>query len=325
MNAVMQLFLNSAVVSLLCGIVFGWLFRATMPYRFSYGVALYLVFIIGYKGGMAFRSVAEYGALLYTLIAIVICVGFIQTLIHWLVLKKTTNLDLQTRAVIAAEYGSISIVTFVSTISFLNANHVFFDEYMFALAGIMEIPAIISGLWFIKHYQKNEKKLSLLQSLYHLSVSIITCKKISFIFLGFLIAYGFQFFPHTTIDTLVITPFSAMIVLFMLDIGINIAKEFKQLYEFSVPLIAFGVYMPIINGMFGLVLGSFFIVSRGTLTLFAILLASASYIAVPAIMKSEAPGAKEGIYLPLVLGITLPFNVIIGISLYYYLSQFFII
>ena len=115
-------------------------------------------------------------------------------------------------------------------------------------------------------------------------------------------------------------PFSAALVLFMVDIGIKIAQQRTHIHHFTWSLIAFGIYVPIISGVMSIGISWLLGLQVGTALLFAVLIGSASYIAVPAVMATQAPEAKQVIYLPLSLCVTLPFNLIVGIPLFYYIS-----
>jgi hypothetical protein len=193
---------------------------------------------------------------------------------------------------------------------------------MSAIAGMMEIPAIFSGLFLIKHEEVDGDK-HFFASLLTICKAILMCKKISFIFIGFATGFLLRNYQTDMIDMMIIGPFTFMLVLFMLDIGIKIAKQKSYIRQFSPSIAAFAIYMPIINGSLGLLIAQKFVIFPGSAILFALLLASASYIAVPAIMGTQTNDAKEAIYLPMSLGITLPFNLLIGLPIYYYLQQLF--
>lgn len=323
MNAFFQLLLNPAIISLLAGIVIGLSSRHSLPRLLVNTLSGYLIFTIGFKGGACLGVANECTPPLLMLTAIGALIGFSQPFIHYVILKKTTSLDQPTAAVVASEYGSISIITFITAVTFLTERAVSYDTFMSATAGIMEIPALFSGLWLIKKGQKSAKT-SLLESLWDICSAILLCRQISFIFLGFVAGYLSNVFELSFMNQWVVWPFTIVLILFMVDIGIKIAKQREAVHHFSASLLAFALYMPLINGCLGILIAHQIVASVGTLVLFGVLLASASYIAVPAIMRAQAPDAKEAVYLPLSLGVTLPFNILIGIPLYYYVSSFLI-
>jgi hypothetical protein len=323
MNAFIQLLTNPAIVSLFAGGLIGAYSTITIPIILVEAISSYLIFTIGFKGGLCYGVTDQctnspLGAL--TIVGIII--GLIQPLIHYFILKKTTTLDKETAAVVAAEYGSISIVTFITAVTFLNERAIMYGRFMPAIAGIMEIPALITGLWLVKHQKNKQDGTGIVQLAGSIIHAIATCKKLSFIFIGFFAGLILSKYPMPHISNAIIWPFTIMLVLFMIDIGIKIIKQKSAIRQFSPALLAFALYMPIINGCIGLLIAHQFAEHLGSVLLFAVLVSSASYIAVPAVMSTQAPNAQEAVYLPLSLGVTLPFNILFGIPLYYYLGQY---
>lgn len=323
MNAFIQLLFNPAILSLFVGFVSGIFTKLSFPKKLMEVVSIYLIFTIGFKGGGCLGEASQCSTALYSLLLVGIIIGFLQPFLHYFILKKTTDLDKQNAAVVATEYGSISIVTFITALTFLNKHNVVYDNFMTAIAGIMEIPALFSGLFILKH-KKNTYETEFFKSIFSICKAIVTCKKISFIFVGFFVGYIFKLFNVLCFNEIILAPFTVMLVIFMLDIGLKIASQRSYIKHIKIPLFAFGIYMPIINGIFALLIASRFVSNVGSLLLFALLIASASYIAAPAVMRTQAKDAKEAIYMPLTLGITLPFNIIFGIPIFYYLAKLLI-
>jgi hypothetical protein len=319
MNTVIQIITNPAVISLGIGFFWGLYRTLQIPAALIDLVSLYLIFSIGLKGGMCLGVTNVCTPPLITLALCGAVIGFIQPFIYFFILKKSTTLDRQTAAVIASQYGSISIVTFLTVITFLNQQEIVYDTFMSALAGIMEIPAIFSGLLLLK--SAHVKRKTLLQSCLKTLYEIMSSKKISFIFIGFFVGFLLRDHQGFIIPTIILWPFTLMLILFMINTGIKIAQQRAHIYQFTWQLIAFALYTPIISGCGALLLCYFLHIQLGTGVLFAILVGSASYIAVPAIMSTHAPHAKEAIYLPLALGITLPLNLIFGIPLFYWIAR----
>ncbi len=318
MNAFIQILLNPAIISLCAGLIIGLSSSLSLPKWLTDFTSIYLIFTIGYKGGACLGVANACTPPLLALACVGIILGLFQPFLHYFILKKTTSLDTQTASVVAAEYGSISVVTFITAVTFLNDQGISHDTFMSAIAGIMEIPALFSGIWLLQH---NNQKASLMRSFIQITRSILSSIKICAIFVGFAVGAIVSWYLPDTISTAIIWPFTLMLILFMIDIGIKIAKQKKALSEFKLSLIAFGIYVPLINGCIGVLIAKQFVYFPGSAVLFAILLASASYIAVPAIMQTQAKDAQEAIYLPLSLGITLPFNIIIGLPIYYYIAN----
>jgi len=320
MNAFFQLLGNPAIISLCFGIIIGLFTRFDLPALLTHIVSYYLVFTIGFKGGLCIGAANECTPPLLGLAALGIVIGFIQPFIHYVLLEKTTKLDKATAAVVAAEYGSISIVTFITAISFLDSRSIAYDTFMPAIAGIMEIPALLSGLWIVK--QQRHSQENALHALVQSFKAILSCKKISLIFVGFFVGWLLRCCNTDALAGYIIWPFNLMLILFMIDIGIKIAQEKEHIKAFSPSLFAFALFVPLINGIIAVSIAQPFAIHFGSLLLFAVLVSSASYIAVPAVMRTYVKEAKEAIYLPLSLGITLPFNILVGIPIYYYVGSF---
>lgn len=318
MNMFLQILLNPAIISLSAGLVLGLISDYKLPKWLVDFVSVYLIFTIGYKGGACLGVANACTPPLFALAGIGIVLGLIQPFIHFFILKKSTSLDRQTAAVVAAEYGSISVVTFITAVTFLNTQGIPHDTFMSAIAGLMEIPALFSGIWLLRDTNTNT---SLFQSFLQITLAILSSVKICSIFIGFIAGALASWYLPAIISTIVTWPFILLLILFMIDIGIKIAKQKEAIAQFKPALIAFGIYMPIINGCIGVLIASQFASLTGSIVLFAILVASASYIAVPAIMTTQARKAQEAVYLPMSLGITLPFNVIFGIPLFLYLAS----
>lgn len=323
MNTLIQLIFNPAILSLFIGFISGVFSKLSFPKKLIEIVSIYLIFTIGFKGGGCFGEASQCSTTLFSLALVGIVIGFFQPFLHYLILKKTTDLDKQNLVVIATEYGSISIVTFITALTFLNEHNVVYDTFMTAIAGIMEIPALFSGLFILKH-KKNTYENDFFKSLFSICKAIVTCKKISFIFIGFFVGYIFKYLNILYLNQIILAPFMVMLVIFMLDIGLKISNQRAYIRHIKMPLLAFGIYMPIINGIFALLVASRLVSNLGSIVLFALLIASASYIAAPAVMRTQAKDAKEAIYMPLTLGITLPFNIIFGIPIFYYLTKLLI-
>jgi hypothetical protein len=181
-----------------------------------------------------------------------------------------------------------------------------------AVLATMEVPAIFSGLFLSKW--KNESAVLNTKQLW---THTLLNKTILMIFSGMAIGMICYRWQLSYLPTHILSVFKPCLCLFLLNMGLLIGKQKKDLAHFSWPLSLFGFYMPLIGGAFGLMLSYFLGLDAGTGTLIAILSASASYIAVPAVVRIAIPEAKEAIYLPLSLGIAFPFNVLIGIPLYY--------
>ncbi|MBS0621786.1 MAG: sodium-dependent bicarbonate transport family permease [Verrucomicrobia bacterium] len=287
-----------------------------VPKSISRYLSIYLMMAIGFKGGVAVVTPGALGWELVTLTSAGLLIGFLLPALAYALLRVTTALDQPTAAAVAAHYGSISVVTFAAGCDFLQVHSVAYMGYIVALVALMEAPAILSGL-FIAHrvapqtrqHQQEEKKL--------LAHEIFTNGAILLLLGSFLIGVISGPQALEKLEGFLVSPFEGVLCLFLLDMGLVVAKNLHELRNFTWQLVLFGLYMPLIGGAIGLFASQAMGLDVGTGTLFIILCGSASYIAVPAAMRLALPEAKAAIYLPLSIGITFPFSIGIGIPLAY--------
>lgn len=319
LNVMSQNLLTPAVLFFILGITAGF-FKSDLeiPDSISRYLSLYLMMAIGFKGGVAIANTNEFGADVIGAIVAGVIFGFLQPFLGYGLLKLTTKLDSPTAAAVAAHYGSISMVTFATAAAFLKTNEVIYAGYIVAILALMEAPAILAGL-FIAHkadpktkHTAEEKKL--------LTKEIFTNGAILLLFGSFIIGWITGQPGMDKVDGFLNTPFQGVLCLFLLDMGLLVAKNLHHLKNFTFPLALFGIYMPLIGASIGLSTSYLLGLDVGTGTLFTVLCASASYIAVPAAMRLALPEAKAAIYIPMSLAITFPFNVVFGIPLYFTLA-----
>ncbi|MEP0069974.1 sodium-dependent bicarbonate transport family permease [Pyruvatibacter sp.] len=291
----------------------------SVPEAVGKGLALYLMLAIGFKGGV---SVAEAGLsteLLATALAGII-LGFIIPVIAHTLLRVTTGLDDATRAAVAAHYGSISVVTFVAATEVVTSMGLVFDGYMVAVMALMETPAIIAGLLLARgavtsSSPETATPWSSLAREVFLNGSVVLL--IGAFIIGIMTGTkGMQ-----AIGPFVEAPFKGILCLFLLDMGLLAARRLRESTGLTFPLAAFGIYMPLIAAVLGVLTGTLLGLDVGSVALLTVLSASASYIAVPAAMRMALPEANAAIYLTLSMAITFPFNLVIGIPLYISAAQ----
>lgn len=284
-----------------------------LPKLFS----LYLLIAIGLHGGY---ELSQSGLDIYIFKSLGLAV-FMATLVpiySYFILR--IKLDSYNAVAVAATFGSISAVTFITGITYLQTIGVEYGGYMVAAMTLMESPAIIIGLvfatLFAKEKDNKEKKSAnwgeiLREAFLNPSVYLLVGALIIGILTG---QKGWD-----SMEPLFGTLFKGMLAFFLLDMGIVAAKRIYELKKLGLFLIVFAIAMPIFNASLSMALAYFFELSKGDAFLLALLSGSASYIAVPAAMRLSVPEANPGIYLPLSLAITFPFNISLGIPLYYYL------
>ena len=322
-NLFLHNLISPAILFFVLGIIAGCT-RSDLeiPSSISRYLSIYLMMSIGFKGGVAIANTADINSTVLLLVACGMAVSFLQPFIAYGMLRITSNLDKPTAAATAAHYGSISIVTFATAAAFLKSSNTEYAGYIVAVVALMEAPAILSGL-FIAHrdapqtnaHKQEEKKLAR---------DIFTNGAILLLFGSFLIGWATGQTGYDKMDAFLIKPFDGILALFLLDMGLLVAKNINHLKSFTFPLALFGINMPLIGCAIGLGLSKLLGLDVGTGTLFTVLCASASYIAVPAAMRLALPEAKAAIYVPMSLVITFPFNVVIGIPLYYALAVHFL-
>ena len=279
---------------------------------------------IGFKGGVAIAETADINGEVIATIAAGLAVGFTQPFIDYWMLKATSKLDSPTAAAVAAHYGSISMVTFVTAASFLGANEVVYAGYIVAVLALMEAPAILSGL-FIAHRAAPETIKTAETATPKLSREIFTNGAILLLTGSFLVGWATGTEGYNKMEGFLVTPFQGILALFLLDMGLVVSRQMHHLKEMTFKLVLFGIYMPLIGAFVGLCLSVLIGLDVGTGMLFTVLCASASYIAVPAAMRLALPQAKAAIYVPMSLAITFPFNIVIGIPLYFALAEYLLL
>ncbi|MCE2991328.1 MAG: sodium-dependent bicarbonate transport family permease [Candidatus Jidaibacter sp.] len=319
-HLISQNILSPAMLFFILGVGAGFLKSdLEVPDSISSYLAIYLMMAIGFKGGVAIANTESFSLTVISAISCGIAVSFLQPFLAYAILRATTKLDKPTSAAVAAHYGSISMVTFATAAAFLKMNEIAYAGYIVAILALMEAPAILSGL-FIAHRASPETRNHRLEEK-KLSREIFTNGAILLLLGAFVIGWITGQNGMDKVEGFFVTPFQGFLCLFLLDMGLLVAKNLHQLKNFSPSLIAFGIYMPFIGASIGLMLSYFIGLDVGTGALFTVLCASSSYIAVPAAMRLALPEAKPAVYLPMSLAITFPFNIAFGIPLYYALAK----
>lgn len=280
-------------------------------------LSLYLLFAIGFKGGVELIKSGITQSVVITLLAAVLmaCVVPIYT---FFILKL--KLDIYDAAAIAATYGSISAVTFITASAFLSELGIHFDGYMVAALALMESPAIIVGLILVNLFTVSEKRdFSWREVLQEAFLNSSVFLLVGSLFIGILTGeHGGKVLEPFTQGL-----FYGILTFFLLDMGLVAARRIKDLQKTGVFLILFAILIPILNAAIGLLIAKFTGMPQGNALLFSVLCASASYIAVPAAMRLTVPEANPSLYVSTALAVTFPFNIIVGIPLYLYVINLF--
>ena len=277
-------------------------------------MSLYLLLSIGFKGG---HSLAGHGLRpdLFLALGAGMVLSVALPFAAFALLRVMTRLDAMNAAAVAGHYGSISIVTFVAASSMLDLLGIAADGYMVAVAAVMEVPAILSALWIAHRFSGGERvrTVPLGELLANGSVLLLVG--------AFVIGAVTQDKGMEMIAPFVVTPFTGILCLFLLDMGLNAGRSLIVNRRMLSPgIFAFGMLMPLVGALLAWGLGLAIGLQPGSLFLLMVLSASASYIAVPAAMRIALPKAEAGVYLTLSLGVTFPFNLTLGLPLYLWLA-----
>ncbi|MBE9207192.1 sodium-dependent bicarbonate transport family permease [Nostoc sp. LEGE 06077] len=276
-------------------------------------LSLYLLFAIGFKGGVELVKSGINQAVVLTLVAAILMACIVPVYTFFILRLK---LDTYNSAAIAATYGSISAVTFITASSFLTQLGMAFDGFMVAALALMESPAIVVGLILVKVFTVDESDREfnwpevLQEAFLNSSVFLLVGSLVMGLLTG---EHGWQTLKPFTQDL-----FYGVLTFFLLDMGLVAAKRIRDLQKAGIFLILFAILVPILNAGIALLIAKAIGMPKGDSLLFSVLCASASYIAVPAAMRLTVPEANPSLYISTALAVTFPFNIIVGIPLYLY-------
>jgi hypothetical protein len=309
---------NPALLFFLLGIIAVQLKSdLSIPENSSKFISLYLLFSIGFKGGQEL-SHSTFDIEILWIVLFGIAMSLVVPLYAFFILRKRLGVD--NAGAIAAAYGSISAVTFVTCVSYLEMQEVSFGGYMIAVMALMEAPAIIVGVLLMSYFTKSDQaEISLRKVVMHSVTNGSVLLILGSLVIGFLAseeqARGIQ--PFTT------EMFKGFLAVFLLDMGIVSGRKLSIFWKNGSFPFVFSIALPLLNGILVALISKMITESAGDRLLLSVLAASASYIAVPAAMKMVAPKANPGLYIPMPLAITFPFNITVGIPLYFYLVNSF--
>ena len=281
-----------------------------IPEPIAKAMSLYLMAAIGIKGGVA---VSKTGIDLTVVSALGagIAAGFLLPFFAYAVLKSFGRLDRINSGAVAAHYGSVSVVTFVTAVEILTGQAREPGGYMVAVMAAMEAPAILSGLLLARGIGNKENTQSTGDMLHE----VFTNSSIVLLLGAFVIGMlaGAEGFAEVT--PFFEAGFKGVLCIFLLDMGLIAARRMMDARSITWRLTAIAIFLPIVNGAIGTGLGVAIGLDAGSAAALGVLCASASYIAVPAAMRLALPEADPGIYLTMSLSITFPFNVLVNIGL----------
>lgn len=281
-----------------------------IPENSSKFISLYLLFSIGFKGGQELAH-SHFTIEIFWSVLFGVFIALVIPIYSYFILRRKFNI--YDSGSIAASYGSVSAVTFVTAASFLELQNITFSGHMVAVMALMEAPAIIVGVILIRMFdEKKETNTSISTLIKHSFTNGSVLLILGSLVIGMLAsdeqALGIK--PFTT------DLFKGFLAIFLLDMGITSGKKLSAFIKSGWFAVIFAIVIPLINGCIIAFTSQFITEDIGNRFILAILAASASYIAVPAAMKIAVPKANPGLFLPMALAITFPFNITLGMPIY---------
>lgn len=299
-----------------------------IPTQVAKFLSLYLLLAIGFKGGVALAESSLGSSVWLTLGAALLLASVVPVLVFFLVRKRLPAAD---AAAVAATYGSISAVTFVTCTSYLDANAIPWGGHLVAAMALMESPAIIIGI--LLYRLQLSKSGSEAGSIDWRELGREACLNGSVLLIVGSLVIGLISGPEGSGQVKVFTSdiFIGMLCLFLLDMGIVAARRLQELgyrseqRSFGIgSMVCWGILFALGNALIAGSLATLLGLSEGDALLLTVLGASASYIAVPAAMRLALPEANPSIFLAMSLAVTFPFNLLVGIPLYHQLLRWLV-
>ncbi len=318
-NLLLENLTNPALLFFVLGIIAVYLKSdLEIPPNSSKFISLYLLFSIGFKGGQELSHEPFTTEIAWSML-FGICISVLIPLYTFFILKGKLNVF--DAGAIAAAYGSVSAVTFVTAVSYLESQQLSLHGHMVAIMALMESPAIIIGLVLISVFNKEESstKIKIPEVVKHSLTNGSVLLILGSLIIGFMAnakqAEGIKPFTNDL--------FKGFLAIFLLDMGVTSGKKLKSFFANGWFPLFFAIIIPLINGCLVAIASSLVTSDITNRFMFAVLAASASYIAVPAAMKITVPKANPGLFLPMALAVTFPINITIGMPLYFLIVKHF--
>ena len=322
----MQSFIDPAILFFVFGVLAGSLkSNLEIPPQISRFLSLYLLMALGLKGGFA---LAKSGMTAEVLVSLGAAMGMsiLVPALGYLTLRRFLNgFD---AAAIAATYGSVSAVTFITAVQYLDTHGITFGGYMAAAMALMESPAIVLAVLLANHARQrtaastppgtvSSSNAPIGRILHEALTDGAQLLLVGAMLIGVLTGEAGQ----AAMKPFSVDLFKGMLAFFLLDMGLLAARNMGKLRGQSAWLLAYAIAGPLVHAGIALMLGWALGMSAGNVALLMVLAASASYIAVPAVIRHAIPEANPSLYFGMSLGLTFPFNILIGIPLYVHVAQ----
>ena len=313
MESLLSNFASPVVLAFALGIV-AKLLKSDLeiPKPLYQGLSIYLLLAIGLKGGVELSKTsldAFIGPASITLL-----LGLLTPLIAYIILRYLGRMDMINSSAIAAHYGSVSAVTFIAAISYVESLGYSPEGFMPTLVALLEVPGIIVALLIPQ--LSNGGNGSFKKALHE----VVTGSSIILLLGGLVIGFVAGPVKFESVQPFFVSGFQGALVLFLLELGMVTARRLSDLKKVGVFLLGFGILVPILHGVLAIWLGLMVGLSVAEATVLAAMVSSGSYIAAPAAVRIALPKANPSYYLTASLGITFPFNITIGIPIYYLIA-----
>ena len=283
-----------------------------LPEQVATFLSTYLLLAIGIKGGLRLRDAAL--ADMWAPVMAVLALGVITPLVTFVVARRFLRFEVANAASLAAHFGSVSAVTFTAAETFARSAGTLEEGFLPALVAILEIPGIVIALLLASRHSASSKMKDAIHE-------VLTGKSILLLIGGLVIGSLGAETAVAKVEPFFIDLFPGLLCLFLLDLGSLAAERFAEVRRAGVRLVAVAVTLPVIFGSIGVVLGHVSGLSTGGAMVLGIIAASASYIAAPAAVRVALPEADLGFSLGVAIGVTFPFNLIVGIPLLSEISE----
>ena len=309
-----------------------------IPDAISEFLPIYLLAAIGLHGGIEMRNTGFETMLIPMLVAIGLSLLF--TLNHYQILRRLGKFNLFDSYALASTYGAVGAVTFSVGLSFLKNQGVTSEGYITAILAVLEPVAFILAIFLTnmavsKQIKAKKESLGEIQTESEIEMGIsetktnlkqvlhesITGKAIVILLGSIIIGYMIGEEGFSSISIVFDELFTGAIVIFFIEMGIIAGQRLDDIKKVGVFLIAFSILMPTFNGIIGVLVATALGLSLGGAVMFGLLLASASFIAAPAVLRHAIPQAKPSLYITSALGITFPYNIIVLLPIMFMVSS----
>ena len=282
-------------------------FEVRLPEALPPVLSMFLLFAIGLKGGRSLAASSP-GELLGPLV-VSLLIGVMTPLVAFGVMRAGVGLSRVDAAGIAAHYGSVSAVTFIVVLATVEASGFSAEGFLAGLLAVLEVVGIVVGLALANSRAQRVSWPSAIGE-------ILRGRSIAFLLLGLAVGGSVGDVRLEPVDPLFVGLFNGALVLFLIEMGAIAAERLRDVTKVGPRLVVAAVVLPVVNGAIGAVLGASAGLSTGGVAVIATLAASASYIAAPAAVRIALPEANPGLSITAALGVTFPFNLVVGIPLY---------